>query len=87
MPDRELVGKIDIDSGLIMIGDPIYDLEEGDLDQETESGIISIDHESGYPGKAIVINDLTKDETYPVYVIRNKNGQIRQVIIDLGGEE
>lgn len=95
---KELVGRIDVDAGLIWIGDPSYTSDGRNnaddwqdfcdfLEKNEENGMVTIDHESAHPGKAVVIGQIGGEGTYPVYVKRNKHGRIKRIIIDLEGEE
>lgn len=98
MSKKELIGKIDVDAGLVMIGDPCYtssgrnvadDWERfcDKLQREEVDGVTTIEHESGLPGKALVVGDFGGDGTYPVYVKRDKDGQVKKIIIDFEQED
>lgn len=82
------------------VGDPCYTSsgrnpaeEWGEFVSKLEDQITLIDHESGHPGKAVVIGGFGGDGAYPVYVKRNKHGRIKAMKVvfddrrDTDGEE
>lgn len=97
MAKKEIIGYVDVDAGLINIGDPCY-LSDGNnsfedwskfcdflgenRSQFDESGFKAIPHQLGHVGKSIVVQTAYGDGTYPVSVTRNKEGRILSVTIN-----
>lgn len=93
MKKREQVGYITVDAGLVQVGDPCYTSENQNhcndwtkfcdkLFKNQKEGVLKVNHEAGAPGKAIVVNTAYGDGVYPVYVKRDDNGNILQLIVD-----
>lgn len=86
----EKAGFVTVDSGLMQLGDPCYTSEgvpQVVLDriskrEMSDNDINQIDHEKGNPGKAVVVYTGYGDGIYPVFIERNKEGQILSVMID-----
>lgn len=87
---KEFVGKIDVE-GLVCLGDPYYnqdvDLEWmiDHVEKYSDKGVTEFSHDSGYSGQAVGVS--CAEGTYPVYVIRNNDGSIKRIIIDLDEEK
>lgn len=90
---KEKVGFITVDAGLVQIGDPCYTSDGRNhcedwtkfcdkLFKSQKDGVLSVNHDAGAPGKAIVIQTAYGDGVYPVYVKRDENGSILQLIVD-----
>lgn len=93
----EQVGVIDVDAGLCWIGDPCYIIGNDELDYpylnwkdfynklfvENKDGVAKWKHhdETYSYGKGITVSTGYGDDTYPVYVKRNKEGLIAEVKI------
>lgn len=98
----EKVGYCSVDAGLIAMGDPCYLADESDgprnpyanwpqfcdkLFDKKANGVYSLPHEAGHEGKAVVVESGWGDGRYPVYVKRNKNGQIMKALISFGNPD
>jgi len=96
MAARERVGSIDVDAGIIWVGDPCYVL--GD---EASSRVTSWDEfctKSFDPankvaegvvqplgqGVGLEVSTAYGDGSYPVFVRRNSEGRVVEVIIEVG---
>jgi hypothetical protein len=97
MKKYELVGHVDVDAGLIQIGDPCYTSNGrnhtedwskfcDELFSKEERGILKVNHDLGHEGKAIVVGDFGGDGSYPVYVKRNNNGLITEIKVVFDNE-
>jgi hypothetical protein len=86
------IGTVDVDAGLVMIGDPCYSLPD---DASRRSAVAtnwarfceavdSAPHaEPLGAGVAIVVRTLHGDGEYPVMAELTSQGRIRRVILDL----
>lgn len=86
------IGTVDVDAGLVMIGDPCYSLPD---DASCRSAVArnwarfceamhSASHaEPLGAGAAIVVRTLHGDGEYPVMAELTSQGRIRRVILDL----
>jgi hypothetical protein len=93
----EQVAAIGVDSGLIMIADPCYHVHADEFptclgrswgefidtvhDNEKDE-VTRLWFNKGHDGLGAVIRPTGGDGTYPVYVERNSEGEVRRVIID-----
>jgi len=96
-----LAGKIGIDSGQAMVGDPCY-LEQWNTNQNDEWNIDGKEGEYSYHGasattlandygqlglgRAVVFSTGYGDGLYPVYVQLNNDGRVSKVVIDFEGD-
>lgn len=99
--DFERVGEIDVDAGIVMVGDPCYHLHKAPEDRRAfgkdwhdfikslVDGVYSPDRTAVSNienGAALVIGGFGGDGRYPVYV-RRENGLIAEVSIRFDGGE
>lgn len=101
--ERKLIGKIDVDSGLVWIGDPCYTLHKDEEERNETIGRTWEDfcckmddyliksfsyYENGREGLGICTSTLYGDGTYPVFA-EMKKGENRpsRIIIDFDLEE
>lgn len=87
------IGDVDVDAGLIMVGDPCYTQgEDASSRVETWEHFLRLMYAGegsnpnvykpfGHKGAAVVVNTLHGDGTYPVYA-KFKPGGISQIMID-----
>jgi hypothetical protein len=94
-------GRIAVDSGQAMVGDPCYldgwktdeGLEwnlEGKIGTYSYQGASATTLENSYGelgmGTAVVFNTGYGDGYYPVYVQMNEDGRVSKVVIDFEGD-
>lgn len=86
----ESVGYITVDAGIIQIGDPCYQMKDKHWQKYIEDvgivdmtdGSLSIPHETGMPGKAIVVQSGFGDGIYDVLVKKcSKTGIVKELKI------
>ncbi len=88
----EQVGVCGVDAGVIWIGDPCYiisqDASHSFKDWSTFCDLVDFDtpaqqfnYELGHAGLGVLIKHFGGDGTYPVYIRRNKSGEVTQAII------
>ena len=99
--DLILAGRIGIDSGQAMVGDPCY-IDNWDTNKNDEWNIEGKEGEYSYHGAsattlansygelgnstAVVFNTGYGDGVYPVYVQMNDDGRVSKVVIDFEGD-
>ena len=89
----ESAGRVDIHSGFVMIGDPTLQIQEpsfednGDVMETAQHEITGLDYDSGHPGKAILIGRPGVEGTYPVFIRRDRKGQITEINIVIKNDE
>jgi hypothetical protein len=90
---KEQIGFITVDAGLVQVGDPCYTSDGMNhaedwskfcdkLFKDQKDGVYLVKHEAGANGKAIIVSTAYGDGLYPVYIKRNKEGSILQLIVD-----
>ena len=96
MSSKRIIGAIDVDAGLIMIGDPCYVLPDGaymrtpritewaafcaDISPHLEQAGVA---EPAGPGTGVVLRLPQGDGTYPVYAKYDRNGNVTRYIIEV----
>ena len=82
----ELIGYCPVDSGLMMLSDPCYILDEGPRPNKYSKEILdSLENEQSIRilnDSAVVCSTAYGDGTYPVYVTKNQEGRISSMTID-----
>lgn len=99
MPNVKKVGKISVDSGMIMLIDPCYvlHLPEGEREQnkdfgknwlefcdKTETLPKQFKHNNGNESLAVVLDTKYGDGTYNVFIEYDNEDRPSKIIIDLG---
>lgn len=100
--DRELLGKIGVDAGIVWIGDPCYVLHKTGKEKKELEEVIGknwnefcnkLDGEAtefpfshGNPGLGVCISSAYGDGYYPVYG-EYEDGVLARVVIDFLAEE
>lgn len=91
----EKAGTIGVDAGVCWIGDPCYilhtdspkeigkDWEEfcNILESKQKNGTAQFDYDLGHPGLGFCVGTGYGDGEYPIYVKRNNEGRIMQVMV------
>ena len=99
--DLILAGRIGIDSGQAMVGDPCY-IDNWDTNKNDDWNIDGKEGQYSYHGAsattlansygelgngtAVVFNTGYGDGVYPVYVQINDDGRVSKVVIDFEGD-
>ena len=99
--DLILAGRIGIDSGQAMVGDPCY-IDNWDTNKNDDWNIDGKEGQYSYHGAsattlansygelgfgtAVVFNTGYGDGLYPVYVQMNDDGRVSKVVIDFEGD-
>ena len=99
--DLILAGRIGIDSGQAMVGDPCY-IDNWDTNKNDDWNIEGKEGQYSYHGAsattlansygelgngtAVVFNTGYGDGLYPVYVQINDDGRVSKVVIDFEGD-
>ena len=99
--DLILAGRIGIDSGQAMVGDPCY-IDNWDTNKNDDWNIDGKEGQYSYHGAsattiansygelgngtAVVFNTGYGDGLYPVYVQINDDGRVSKVVIDFEGD-
>lgn len=92
----KFLGKIDVDSGLVQVGDPCYEswankiwdrfkLWYNFLDKLSDQEVTILNHGKDNPGRGIVVHTAYGDGSYSVYGKLNKSGKVVSLVIDLEG--
>jgi hypothetical protein len=99
--DWEEIGGLDVDAGIIWLGDPCY-LVEAPYRPDSNpfkdwsafcakiAGMVthqSFDHGSGNPGKGLVVSAGYGDGHYPVYIRRAPDGRVAEVRVQFIADE
>lgn len=93
----EKVGHIDVDAGIVWIGDPCYVMHGASKDwgtlgqtwrqfcdylhEKIVGGVASFGAREDTEGLGICVQTAHGDGAYPVYVKRNRHGGVSRVII------
>jgi hypothetical protein len=101
--EKKLLGHIDVDAGLVYIGDPCYlyggddFIDGGNLPPRWDQVCASlgdkypvnhsVPHAHGRNGQGIIASTCWGDGTYPVYAELNSEGRFGRIIIDFDEEE
>lgn len=97
----DLVGHVDVDAGIVMIGDPCYTLGDGSSAPASWSEFVdatfkpeNIVNKAGvampleHKGAGIVIPSGYGDGSYPVYVNTNSEGRVvSATVVFIGGDD
>lgn len=93
-PGFELAGQVWVDSGTLMVGDPCYldggfDYIEWGQSIDFEKGIYPGPSDFAKPGEGGTFAFGTRwgDGTYPVYVKKDRDGQVTAVLVDTDPDE
>lgn len=99
--ERKMIGKIDVDSGQVMVGDPCYlsDWIDNDFDVRTKPDpeefsynqachATTSEYQAGVvAGKAIASSTMWGDGSYPVYIEYNQKNEPLRMIIEFEYDE
>jgi hypothetical protein len=91
----EPVGDVDVDSGMIWIGDPCYIKDKlldwrkvcTKIEEEQDRGITRFRHAAGNEGMGVCIGGFGGDGSYIVEVVRSKTGLIKEARIVFSTDE
>lgn len=86
----EQVGIVGVDAGLMLVGDPCYfDQSAGGVGEWGEfcnqlvgKDTLQLNYKLGHPGRGVVIGNFGGDGVFPVFVEKDKQGQVSRLIVD-----
>lgn len=89
----ERIGKVFVDAGIVMVGDPCYSLPDdgshriSDWDEFCKVMFKDENYDKGYSkplgdGVAIVVESGYGDGEYPVFVERASDGRVSRLIVE-----
>lgn len=93
MVSRELVGHVDVDAGLVWVGDPCYVLGDDATHRVTDwSDFCDRMHSTGHnenstsqplgAGVGVAVESGYGDGSYPVWIERDRDGSVRRLTVE-----
>lgn len=88
--DREQIGEIGVDAGIVWIGDPCYIIHQKPDKEFGKDWLGFVDKLDGQVTKfrlGLCVSTPDGDGTFPVFVERDDRGRVSKIIIDFDSRD
>jgi hypothetical protein len=80
-----------VDTGTVLLADPCSVQAGLDIDPVWEAlghhDSLQVNYERGHPGRAVVVSNFGGDGMFPVFILKNAEGEVIEMKIVFSGED